>query len=247
MERWGARRFQLDKRVSRGPYTPVTRRPICGYGRLIYSRGGEMRVRGRTKLVLGAVLALAVCALTASAGTATGASTAVSSQIPKAGTGSPTTGEFTPWDGSAGNEFAGGGDEEGADAYGGNIIDRSLSPGGPVAASRRRPARRQVEPAVQLGFEGLNHLPAALLARREPVLRRAARSGHVRRQRLRRRGRQRRLQRLQQRPGIAAAGQHGHEHRRRLPAQREPRGRPELVLRLSAGDQPDDRRPRRSS
>ena len=77
--------------------------------------------------MLGAVLAAAVCALTASAGTATGASSAVSSQVPKVGTGGPTTGEFTPWDGSAGNEFAGGGDEEGADAYTGNIVDRSLA------------------------------------------------------------------------------------------------------------------------
>src|SRR5580765_5761008 len=31
MERWGARRFQLDKWVSRGPYTPVTRRPVRVY------------------------------------------------------------------------------------------------------------------------------------------------------------------------------------------------------------------------
>src|SRR6476661_3323824 len=158
MERWGARWFQLDKRVSRDPYSPVTRRPVRGYGRLIYSRGGEMRVRGRTKVVLGAVLALAVCALTASAGTATGASAAVSSQIPKAGTGSPTTGEFTPWDGSAGNEFAGGGDEEGADAYGGNIIDRSLSPGGPIAGAATTTGKKaKSDPTFNFGFEGLNH------------------------------------------------------------------------------------------
>ena len=108
--------------------------------------------------MLGAVLALAVCALTASAGTATGASTAVSSQIPKVGTGSPTTGEFTPWDGSAGNEFAGGGDEESADAYGGNIIDRSLSPGGPIAGAPTTTGKKaKSNPAFNLGFEGLNH------------------------------------------------------------------------------------------
>ena len=108
--------------------------------------------------MLGAVLAVAVCALTASAGTATGASTAVSSQIPKAGTGSPTTGEFTPWDGSAGSEFAGGGDEEGADAYGGNIIDRSLSPGGPIAGAATTTGKKaKSNPAFNFGFEGLNH------------------------------------------------------------------------------------------
>ena len=42
-------------------------------------------------------------------------------------------------------------------------------------------------------------------------------------------------------------GQHRHQHRRRLSAEREPRRRPELVLRLRAGDQPDDGRPRASS
>jgi hypothetical protein len=52
--------------------------------------------------------------LTASAGTATGASAEASSLVPLAGTGSAQTGEFTPWDGSAGDEFAGAEDEEGA-------------------------------------------------------------------------------------------------------------------------------------
>jgi hypothetical protein len=57
--------------------------------------GGEYETRRTTKLVLLAVLALAVCALTASAGTATGASQS-GTLIPKAGTGSPQTGSFTP-------------------------------------------------------------------------------------------------------------------------------------------------------
>ena len=39
---------------------------------------------------------------------------------------------------------------------------------------------------------------------------------------------------------VGAAGQHGDQHRRRLPEEREPRRRSELVLRLPAGDQPDD-------
>jgi hypothetical protein len=117
-----------------------------------------MRLRGRTKLVLGAVLALAVCALTASAGTATGASSAASSLVPKVGTGGPTTGAFTPWDGSAGNEFAGGGDEESADAYAGNIVDRSLSAGGAaVGVSTTTGKKAKSNPVFNFGFEGLNH------------------------------------------------------------------------------------------
>src|SRR5215471_5516929 len=101
-------------------------------GRLITTSMGErMRLRGRTKLALFAVLALAVVALTASAGTATGASAA--SSVPLAGTGSPQTGPFTPWDGTAGDEFAGAEAESGPDAYAGNIIDRSRSPGVPAA------------------------------------------------------------------------------------------------------------------
>jgi hypothetical protein len=108
--------------------------------------------------VLGAVLALAVCALTASAGTATGASSAASSLVPKVGTGGPTTGAFTPWDGSAGNEFAGGGDEESADAYAGNIVDRSLSAGGAaVGVATTTGKKAKSNPVFNFGFEGLNH------------------------------------------------------------------------------------------
>src|SRR5262249_36977960 len=99
--------------------------------RRIRSMGERMRLRGRTKLALLAVLALAVGVLTASAGTATGASSAAASLVPRVGTGSPETGAFTPWDGTAGDEFAGeGAEEEGPDAFGGSIVDRSLSPGG---------------------------------------------------------------------------------------------------------------------
>jgi hypothetical protein len=117
-----------------------------------------MRLRGRTKLGLGAVLVLAVCALTASAGTATGASAAASSLVPKVGTGGPTTGAFTPWDGSAGNEFAGGGDEESADAYAGNIVDRSLSSGGAaVGVATTTGKKAKSNPVFNFGFEGLNH------------------------------------------------------------------------------------------
>jgi hypothetical protein len=114
-----------------------------------------MRLRGRTKLALLGVLALAVCALTASTGTATGASAA--SAVPLAGTGSPQTGAFTPWDGSAGEEFANeADDEESPDPYSGNIVDRSLSGGGGNGASASSGKKAKSNPTFNLGFQGLN-------------------------------------------------------------------------------------------
>jgi hypothetical protein len=114
-----------------------------------------MRLRGRTKLALLAVLALAVVALTASVGTATGASAA--SSVPLAGTGSPQTGPFTPWDGVSGDETAGGAAEEGPDAYGGNIVDKSLSGGPGNGASASSGQRAKSNPSFNFGFQGLNH------------------------------------------------------------------------------------------
>jgi hypothetical protein len=117
-----------------------------------------MRLRRRTKLAFAAVLALAVCALTASAGTATGASAAGSSVIPISGTGSPQTGDFTP--SGSGDvttaEFAGQGDE-GADAYNGNIVDRSLSTGPGNGASVTSGKKAKSNPTFNFGFDGLNH------------------------------------------------------------------------------------------
>ena len=116
-----------------------------------------MRLRGRTKLGLIAVLVLAICALTASAGTATGASAAAASSVPLAGTGSPQTGAFTPWDGAAGDEFAGGDEEDGPNAYAGNIVDRSLSTGHGNGASVTGGKKAKSNPTFNSGFEGLNH------------------------------------------------------------------------------------------
>jgi hypothetical protein len=117
-----------------------------------------MRLRGRTRLALLAVLAFGVVALAASAGTATGASAASSSLVPKVGTGGPQTGAFTPWDGTAGEEFAGEEDgDEGPDAYGGNIVDRSLSSGGVSAGvSTTTGKKAKSDPQFNFGFEGLN-------------------------------------------------------------------------------------------
>jgi len=115
-----------------------------------------MRLRGRTKLALLAVLALAVGVLTASAGTATGAS-AAGTLVPKVGTGGPQTGAFTPWDGTGGDEFAGQEDEDSPDAYSGNIVDRSLSSGGAaVGVSTTTGKKAKSNPKFVSGFEGLN-------------------------------------------------------------------------------------------
>ncbi len=116
-----------------------------------------MRLRGRTTLALLAVLALIICGLTASVGTATGASAAGSSLVPKVGTGGPNTGSFTPWDGAAGPEFASLEDEDSPDPYAGNIIDRSLSAGGAAAGVPTTTGKKaKSNPQFDFGFEGLN-------------------------------------------------------------------------------------------
>ena len=119
-----------------------------------------MRLRRRTKLALLAALAVAVCALTASAGTATGAS-ASASLIPKAGTGSPQTGAFTPsGEGDVfDEEFATEEDDEGEDidVFAGNIVDRSLSAGGAaVGIATTTGKKAKSNPKFVSGFEGLN-------------------------------------------------------------------------------------------
>jgi hypothetical protein len=113
-----------------------------------------MRLRGRTKLALGAVLALAVCALTASAGTATGASATLSSQIPKAGTGTPQTGEFAPsGSNDATNEEFDTESEDGPNAYDGTIsFSSGVGGGGQVSSTKKAKSN----PQFQSGFEGLN-------------------------------------------------------------------------------------------
>jgi hypothetical protein len=115
-----------------------------------------MQLRGRTKLVLLAVLAVVVGALTASAGTATGAS-ASGSLIPRVGTGGPHTGAFTPsGDGySRDEEFVGEDEEEGAgpNPFGGTI---SLSTGTGHGGSVNSAEKAKSNPQFNMGFEGLN-------------------------------------------------------------------------------------------
>jgi hypothetical protein len=118
-----------------------------------------MRSRGKTKLTLGAILAVAACALTASAGIGTGLAATATSFVPRAGTSSPQTGAFTPSGiGDATQaEFAGEMDsEEGADAFGGTIVDRSLSTGHGNGVSVNSGQKAKSVPLFKSGFEGLN-------------------------------------------------------------------------------------------
>ena len=123
-----------------------------------------MRSRGgKTRLTLGAVLAVAVCALTVSAGAAVGSRASAGTLIPLSGTGSIQTGSFTP--SGAGDvtdqEFVGEGEAEGdgAEAFNGTIPGGvTLSKGQhgtglPVSSSQNAKSN----PQFQFGFEGLNH------------------------------------------------------------------------------------------
>jgi hypothetical protein len=113
------------------------------------------------KLALAAVLALAVCVLTASTGSATGASAAAGSLVPRVGTGAPQTGAFTPsGEGDVFDEEFAEVEEEGEagpGAFAGNIVDRSLSPGGPaVGVTTTTGKKAKSDPLFNFGFEGLN-------------------------------------------------------------------------------------------
>jgi hypothetical protein len=110
------------------------------------------------RLALGAALALAVCGLTASAGTATGASAAASSLVPRVGTGGPQTGDFTPSGPGdvVDEEFAGEGEDEGEgpDPFSGTI---GLSTGVGHGSSTKSAGKAKSDPQFNVGFEGLNH------------------------------------------------------------------------------------------
>jgi hypothetical protein len=91
--------------------------------------------------------------------TVAAASAGAATQVPRSGTGSPQTGEYTPsGDGDVTDEeFAGEADgESGPDAYPGNIVDRSLSSGGGHGASVNSGAKAKSNPQFKSGFEGLN-------------------------------------------------------------------------------------------
>ena len=122
-----------------------------------------MRSSWRSAFALVSLSALAVCALAASAGTATGASVAATSLVPRVGTGGPQTGGFTP-SGSGDvtdEEFAGEpeGEEgdEGPEPFGGQLPGGvSLSKGNGKGVSVTSSAKAKSNPEFKTGFEGLN-------------------------------------------------------------------------------------------
>jgi len=89
-----------------------------------------------------------------------GASSAVGTQIPLAGTGSPQTGDFTSsGDGDVTQaEFAGQEDEEGGGPgpYPGSIVNRSNSTGTGNGVSVNSGKKAKSSPEFNVGFEGLN-------------------------------------------------------------------------------------------
>ena len=87
------------------------------------------------------------------------AQSGVTTQIPSSGTTSPQTGEYTP--SGTGDmtqaEFPGQMDgEEGAGAYGGMIVNRSLSTGTGNGVSVNSGKKAKSNPTFKTGFEGLN-------------------------------------------------------------------------------------------
>jgi hypothetical protein len=100
----------------------------------------------------------ACIALLAGSVSGTAISAPATSGVPLVGTGSPQTGDFTP---SGENdatkvEFAGSEDDS-ADPYDGNIIDRSLSNGAGKGGSTSSGKKAKSNPSFVFGFSGLNH------------------------------------------------------------------------------------------
>ena len=111
----------------------------------------------RSRWLLAALSCAAVAALYV-VGSATSASGTRAVAI--GGTGSPQTGDFIP-SGSTDvtdEEFATESDgDEGPDAYGGVIVDRSFSHGGGNGVSASSGQKAKSNPSFNMGFEGLNH------------------------------------------------------------------------------------------
>jgi hypothetical protein len=110
----------------------------------------------RSRFWLAAVGVGALIAALSVAGSAISASG--TNAVSLVGTGSPQTGPFTPSSGQLGDdEFVGEDSDEGPDAYGGNIIDRSLSQGSGSGSSVSNGQKAKSNPTVAMSFEGLNH------------------------------------------------------------------------------------------
>jgi len=111
-----------------------------------------MRARWRYA-TLACALAAGVVLIIA-AGTASASSAA--SQVTRAGTGGPQTGDFTPsgTNDVTTDEFAGDGEEDGPDAYAGTISLSSGTGNGPGVNSGQK---AKSNPSVNTSFAGLNH------------------------------------------------------------------------------------------
>ncbi len=104
-------------------------------------------------VALSGVVAVFVAAAPAAAGSAGG------TQIPRAGTGLPQTGDFTPSGGLDATqvEFPGELDEaDGPGPFTGTIVDRSLSTGAGNGVSVNSGKKAKSSPQFDFGFEGLN-------------------------------------------------------------------------------------------
>jgi hypothetical protein len=115
-----------------------------------------------TRRTLAALAALALLAslITIAPAVVLATPAGVTSQVPKAGTGGPQTGDVPSGSGGATDaEFPGQVDgEEGPDAYSGNIVDRSLSTGhASNGASVSSGKKAKSSPILKTSFEGLNH------------------------------------------------------------------------------------------
>jgi hypothetical protein len=113
-----------------------------------------MRKRLLWLALAGVVSAVAVVWLTAAA--PAGAARAAT-QVPLGATGSPQTGDFTPWNGDATQDEFPMGEEsdEGPDPYNGTISLSGSGTGG--GASVNSGKRAKSNPKLSFGFEGLNH------------------------------------------------------------------------------------------
>jgi hypothetical protein len=114
-----------------------------------------------TRRILAALAALMLLAsmLTTAPVAVLATSGGVTKNIPKAGTGGPQTGDIPSGPAVTDVEFPGAADdEEGEDAYSGDIINRTLSKGhGAKGVSVQSGTKAKSNPTFKTGFEGLNH------------------------------------------------------------------------------------------
>lgn len=113
----------------------------------------------RRILAAWAALALLASAIITTPVAVLATSGGVTKNIPIAGTGGPRTGDVPTGDSVTDVEFPGAADdEEGEDAYSGDIINRTLGNGhGANGVSVQSGTKAKSNPTFKTGFEGLNH------------------------------------------------------------------------------------------